>query len=268
MNETLSPTELSTSFAPRDAILLYASAVAAGALNSVTGGGSFLSFPTLVMVGLPTVSAIATNSVALFPGVIASVAAYRRTIIPIGKHFTGLLAGSVLGGIVGGWLLINTGEITIRHIIPFLMLFATFLFAFKDEVNRKIRSLTTGRITLGYKIGVICLVALVAIYGGFFGGGLGILLLAALTLAGIEKTKEAIAAGRLLSAAINGIALIPLFASGLVQPQLAALMASGAILGGYFGALLVHFLPTKFVRRFVIAIGAAVTGYFFYTATG
>ncbi|AFY77077.1 MAG: sulfite exporter TauE/SafE family protein [Hydrococcus sp. C42_A2020_068] len=246
-----------------DVLYLFASALAAGALNAITGGGSFVSFPVLVFVGAPTISANATNSAALFPGVLASVTAYRRTIFPIKKRLIVLLVSSVFGGIVGGLLLIHTRETTFRQVIPFLMLFATLLFAFKDEVTRRVRSITTNRITISYSLGIVVLVSLVAIYGGFFGGGLGILLLATLTLAGIEDTKDAVAAGRLLSAAINGISLIPLLLSGLVQPQLALLMALGAILGGYFGAMLVRYLPTRVIRQFVILVGATVTCYFF-----
>lgn len=246
-----------------DVLSLFASALAAGALNAITGGGSFVSFPALVLVGVPTISANATNSAALFPGVLASVTAYRRTIFPIKKRLIGLLVGSILGGIVGGLLLINTREATFRQVIPFLMLFATLLFAFKDEVNRRVHSIMTNRLTVGYSLFLGCLVSLVAIYGGFFGGGLGILLLAILTLAGIEDTKDAVAAGRLLSAAINGVSLIPLLLSQLVQPHLALLMALGAILGGYFGAMLVHYLPTRVIRQFVILVGSTVTFYFF-----
>lgn len=244
-------------------MLLFSSAVIAGTLNAVTGGGSFISFPALVFVGVPAVTANATNSAALFPGVLASVTAYRREIFPVDRKLMGLLVASAVGGVIGGLLLAKTSEVAFRQIIPCLMLTATLLFSFKARITSWVRQLTSNSSQNSYNFGVIFLQVLVAIYGGFFGGGLGILLLAILSLAGIEDTKKSVATGRLLSATINGISLVPLLLSGLVSLQLATFMAVGAIFGGYFGAILVRHLDPKVVRKIVIFVGSGMTAYFF-----
>ena len=243
-------------------LLLFASAVAGGALNSVTGGGSFVSFPALVLAGIPTISANATNSAVLFPGVIASITAYKKEIFPVNRNLIGLLLVSAIGGVVGGILLIHSSESVFRQIVPILMLGATLLFAFKTKVNTWVRRFTGNQSSKGYMLGVGCLQFLVAIYGGYFGGGLGILLLAVLSLAGLDD-KKAIATGRLFSAVINGISLIPLLLSGKIIFQLAALLAVGAVLGGYYGAVLARSLNARVIRKIVISVGSFMSGYFF-----
>jgi uncharacterized membrane protein YfcA len=247
------------------AILLFLAALAAGALNSVAGGGSFLSFPALMFAGIAPKIANATNTVALWPGTVASVWAYRRELTARKRELISLGMVSLLGGVMGAVLLLKTPERTFVQILPFLLLAATLLFAFGSRISRAVRERIghNEHQTTAYLIGVTIIQLLIATYGGYFGGGIGILMLAALALMGMEEIHAMNSLKTILASLINGVAVVTfIVARAVVWPE-ATLMIVGAILGGYGGAHYSQKMPPILVRRFVIAVGITMTGYFF-----
>jgi uncharacterized membrane protein YfcA len=264
---------------------LFLAAVLAGALNSVAGGGSFISFPAILLAfpGIPDIpiKANATNTVALWPGSIASVGAYRRELGAQRHVMLPLAAVSLAGGYIGARLLLRTPSATFNQMIPFLLLFATLLFTFNKPITSRLRALRrnhansqssviqpdTNRqpgvpmVVLG---GVLLLQLATAIYGGFFGGGIGIVMLATLGLMGMDNIHEMNALKTLLAVCINGVAVITFaLAETVLWPQ-AILMVVGAIIGGYGGAHYARQLDPELVRRFVILVGFVMTFYFFF----
>ncbi len=254
-----------------EACVLFGAAVLAGALNSVAGGGSFISFPTLVKVGhVPDVNGSATNTVALWPGSAASVGAYRRELSAQRRVLFPLGAASLFGGLAGAELLLGTPEVTFQRMVPFLLLFATLLFTFGGNVTNWIRA-RTGRSAAGNGhpsaktlIGVSLIQIATAIYGGFFGGGIGIVMLATLRLMGMDNIHEMNALKNLLATIINGVATLTFILSGAVWWPQALLMIAGAIVGGYGGAYYARKIDPRLVRRFVILVGFTMTFYFFF----
>ncbi len=257
-----------------DAVLLFGVAIVAGALNSVAGGGSFLSFPTLIFTRVPVINANATNTMALWPRSVASVGAYRKELAHQRRLPMLLLIGvSLFGGLFGAELLLLTPEETFTHLIPFLLLMATLLFTFGGNVTKRLRARLNNHngdatepitnpswLALGT---VLFLQLFISIYGGYFGGGIGIMMLASLSLMGMTHIHSMNALKTVLASAINGIAVVRfILASTIFWPQ-AVVMVVGAILGGYGGASFAQRIDPKLVRRFVIVIGFTMTIYFF-----
>ncbi len=247
------------------AILLFFAAMIAGALNSVAGGGSFISFPTLLFTGVAAKLANTTNTVALWPGSAASVGAYRRELAEPQPGRRPLLIISLLGGVIGALVLLATPESTFGALLPWLLLFATFLFAFGRRASTSLRAAVARWKIPGYVLNVIVLVMqfFVAVYGGFFGGGIGIMMLAVLALWGMDNIHKMNAIKTLLATAINGAAVIAfVIAQDVLWPQ-AVLMIAGATFGGYFGAYYARKIDPQLIRRFVIVVGSLMTLYFF-----
>jgi uncharacterized membrane protein YfcA len=247
------------------ALFLFGAAALGGALNAVAGGGSFFSFPALLFVGVPEVSANATNSVALWPGYVASMGAYRRELARHRGTLLALSIASLIGGAIGALLLLRTNDETFARMIPWLLLLATIIFAGSQPLMRWLRARQTlhGEASPARRVGVTLLQLPIAIYGGFFGGGVGILMLAALSIAGMEDIHEMNGLKALFSTLINGVAVVLFIAAGVVRWPAALVMIAGAIAGGYGGAVLARLVAPAQVRRFVIVVGAALTVYFF-----
>lgn len=246
------------------AIVLAAVALLAGAVNSVAGGGSFLTFPTLILTGVPSVQANATNTVALWPGIVASIGGYRKELAGR-RDFLVLAAISLVGGVLGAYLLLHTPQSTFNRLIPFLLLFATLLFAFGGRIALALRRRigTSQASTRAVAVTVALLQFAIAVYGGYFGGGIGILMLASLALMGMEDMHRMNAVKTVLAACINGVAVVTfIVAQAVFWPQ-AIVMMLGAIAGGYGGATLAHRLPPRAIRWFVIAVGLGVSLLFF-----
>lgn len=249
------------------AVLIFVAAVGAGALNSVAGGGSFLTFPALLFVGVPPILANATSTVALWPGSLASAGAYRREIQAEGRQrLIPLSLISVLGGFAGARLLLNTPEDAFRALVPWLLLLATAVFAFGQTVVAKVRAwrgqeapTEMGRLSLS---GVI-VQFVIATYGGFFGGGIGIMMLAALAITGMANVHSMNGLKNWLATCINGVAVVTFVVAGAVLWPQALVMLVGAIVGGYAGASTARKLDAKVIRRFVILVGTVLTIYFF-----
>lgn len=249
-----------------DEVLLVVAAFIAGALNSVAGGGSFFSFPALLLTGMDAKVANATNAVALWPGSAASVGAYRREL-SAQRAALRLLAGvSLLGGLLGALLLLVTPSDVFSIILPYLMLGATLLFTFSPHINRRLRraqAVVVQHSAMASPRRSMIIQLIISIYGGFFGGGIGILMLAALALMGLDNIHEMNALKTLLATLINGIAVVTFAVAGAFSWPEALLMAAGAIIGGYGGAALARKLNPRWVRIFVIAVGFATSVYLF-----
>jgi uncharacterized membrane protein YfcA len=244
--------------------ILFLAAMAAGAINSVAGGGSFISFPALVVAGVPAISANATNTVALWPGVLASIGAYRRELAVQRQGIVLFSAISLAGGLAGALLLLRTREAVFEQLIPYLLLLATTVFALSPQLTRLTRRLGgRGRSSGGRRAAILAIYFAAAVYGGFFGAGLGILTLAVLSLLGLENIHEMNALKTLQTALVNGVAVVTFAIAGVVQWPTALLMAVGAIAGGYGGAALARRVKPAYVRYLVIAISVSLTAYFF-----
>ena len=262
------------------ALVLVVAAALGGALNSVAGGGSFLTFPALAWTGVPLIQANATSTMALWPGSVASVGAYRRELA--GRRGVRLLGAiSLVGGALGALVLLGTPQATFQRLLPYLLLSATLIFAFGGRVAARLRR-PRGPVAGGAPAGPggperaaepavslvwLCLLqAVIAFYGGFFVGGIGILMLAGLALAGMEDIHAMNAVKTLLAVLINGVAVAIFVWKGAIYWPEAAVMVAGAVAGGYGGAHYARRLPPVVVRRGVLAAGCTLTVYFFYRA--
>lgn len=240
-------------------LLLIVSAFFAGALNAVAGGGSFLTFPALILAGVPPLNANATSTVAVAPGALASAYGYRRELGKIKEvHLPSFLGVSLIGGLIGALALLWTPERTFEAIVPWLLLFATVLFAFGPKVSAWIRR----TVTVGYS-SVLVTQFFIAVYGGYFGGGIGILILATLGVFGLTDLHAMNGLKTLVSGCLNAVAVIAFVFGGAVYWTEALIMLVAAVAGGYAGASIARRIPPPILRKFVIAVGVAMTAYFF-----
>lgn len=239
--------------------LIFAAAFVAGAINSVAGGGTLLSFPALLWLGLPSVVANATNTVALWPGSLGSVWGYRRELpLPDGALLATLLP-SLAGGLAGAVLLRYTPTAVFDRLVPLLILFATCLLMAQDWVRRRFAWAPPPGAHEGWTWWLVGFQFLVGLYGGYFGAGIGILMLAALSLLGHTDIHRMNALKSLLALAINGVAALYFIASGLVVWSDAVVMALGAIAGGVGGAGAARRAGRETVHRLIIVIGFGMT---------
>jgi uncharacterized membrane protein YfcA len=237
----------------------FAAAFVAGAINSVAGGGTLVSFPTLIWLGLNSVTANATSTVAIWPGTVGSMLGYRRELRAAEPRFLALIGPSLIGGIVGAVLLRLTPSSVFDRLVPFLILFATLLFMAQEPIQRKLRTGTgEARSTAGWMVGAMLFQLGVGLYGGYFGAGIGILMLAALSILGLKDIHEMNALKVILGGTINGIAAIYFIWKGMVYWPYVLVMVVGAISGGFGGAGVARKLGGKTVRRIVIGIGFAM----------
>jgi len=251
-------------------MLLFFAAMLGGALNAVAGGGSFIAFPSLLFTGVPPVPANATNTVALWTGLAFSGGAFRHHLNVRRLVLVLLIGVSLAGGVVGAVLLLRTPAHTFLRILPWLMLAATLLFIVGPRFGPTLPRSGNARVT--HNVGVRAIIAatffqlLVAIYGGYFGGGMGFVILAMLTAFGMVDIHEMNALKTVLSSSTNGLAVVVFIVKRAVYWPQALVMICGAALGGYFGAHYSLRLPQLWVRWFVIAVGVGMTTYFFVNA--
>ncbi len=226
-------------------------------MNSVAGGGSFLSFPSLVLAGVPAIPANATNNAAMWVGTIGGARGYWVDVKPHKRMLYSVLAVSALGSLIGAVLLLLTPAATFDRLIPWLLLFATTVFAASPLLVKPHRGDPEHQ---GWQLVVQFFVA---IYGGYFGAGMGILMLAILTFSGLPSFNATNGMKNVLSVAINGMALVPFLIARIVDWHFAIPMAVTALLGGYFGAKFFRRVPQPVARTIVIAIGVTMTIVFF-----
>jgi hypothetical protein len=231
----------------------------AGTMNAVAGGGSFVSFPVMVLVGLPPIAANASSTVALFPGTLASTWAYRDGLRGIaGTSLRVLLPISVAGGLIGAILLLVTPGGVFDAVIPWLLLLATLTFAggrqLGDWLRRYVRIGRSAFLVIQF---------ILSVYGGYFGGAIGLMMMAVWVLITSAELKTMAASRTLLVSAANGSAVLCFAVAGAVRwPEMLAMMIS-AIAGGYYGARFARHLPPSVLRWFVVTLSATVTVAFF-----
>jgi uncharacterized membrane protein YfcA len=243
--------------------LIFA-ALLAGAMNSVAGGGSLISFPALVAFGVPSVPANATNTAALWPGTLSSAFAYSRDTKLYRDLILPLIIPSALSGLLGAFVLVIMPPELFDLIVPFLVLFATLLFAFRNRFNRlfKLGGSEESVSALGRVWGFLFQL-FVATYGGYFGAGIGILMLGSLSVMGLRDIHRMNGLKTILGTMINVIAFCFFALKGLVVWHLAFLMMLGAIVGGYAGARTAKRIDPRYVRAFVIVVGLGVSVWLF-----
>ena len=247
-------------------LFLFVAGVLGGALNAVAGGGSFIAFPALMFAGVAPISANATNTVALWVGVTASTGAYRKHLDISQRVMIPLAVTSVVGGVAGAFLLLRTPAPTFLRVLPWLMLGATLLFVFGGRLARGSKSGLAHDASSSAIAGAAIFELVVAVYGGYFGGGVGILNLAMLAALGMTDIHAMNALKVVLGGIINAVAVVMFTVAGAVAWKPGAIMIVGAILGGYFGAHYAQKLPQSWIRGFVIAVGTGMTIYFFWKA--
>lgn len=247
-------------------LILFIAAIVGGTLNAVAGGGSFFTFPSLIFIGIPAKVANASSTVALWPGSIASIWAYRREVAQQKRGFLVLMVGtSLVGGIIGALLLLYTPASIFQILIPYLLLTATLLFALSGPITARLRVRNIGKVSLTPRTLIIVAIAqlIIATYGGYFGGGIGILMLATLAMMGMENIHVMNGLKTVLASCINGVAVIIFIIAHMVYWPETLLMIVGAIIGGYGGAYYARKIDPKLVRGFVIIVGLAMSTYFF-----
>nr|WP_325252340.1 sulfite exporter TauE/SafE family protein [Amylibacter sp.] len=242
-----------------DYILLIVAAFGAGVLNTIAGGGTFLTFPALVFTGIPPVVANATSAVAVFPGYLAGAVGFGAELKSFDRRqMVRLTLITLAGGLVGALLLVVSSNEAFAIVVPFLLLAATLAFWFGDTIRdyaaQKARAVTP--------FGAVGLF-LVSIYGGYFNGGLGIVLLALFSLWGMRNIHEMNGLKNGLSFALSAVSVAAFAVSGLVEWPQAVVMMVAATLGGYAGAPVARILPKSAVRAIVIGVGLSMSAVFF-----
>jgi uncharacterized membrane protein YfcA len=278
-------------------LILFGAAALAGMVNSVAGGGTLLTFPALLSSGFDAVIANATSTVALWPGQLSSLWGYRKELGQNRTAIVRLAVPSLAGGSLGAWLLLHTPHSIFKHIVPFLILLATALFIVQEPLSRRQKAraekaaalagaeadgaeavaadgsnantlvphavsstatVSPGEPSPSAWAGIIVFQFFVAIYGGYFGAGIGIMMLATLGFMGFTNIHQMNGLKNINGLCINAVASVLFIASGQVNWHIALLMAAGSIIGGYTGAGTARRIGQRNVRRIIIGIGLAL----------
>ncbi|HEY0792016.1 MAG TPA: sulfite exporter TauE/SafE family protein [Chthoniobacterales bacterium] len=257
---------------PADAALLFVAGLLAGVLNAVAGGGTFLTFPALVFTGLDSVVANQTSTLGVFPGQIASFWAYRKVLATKRYLIVALGLASLLGGSLGAVILLVTPTGAFDRLVPWLLLFATLIFAFGSSLRQRfgLRLATgpDGEMTRSSLTKATVFQFIIGIYGGFYGAGAGILELAVLDLLGLDDIHLANAFKVILTTAFNTLAVFIFIVAGKVAWPEACIIAVSTVIGGFGGASVAQRMPASRVRAFVIFVGVFMTIYFFARTHG
>lgn len=252
---------------------LCLAALLAGIVNALAGGGTLLTFPALRSALLPDHGALAdsfangTSTIALGPASLSSAWAYRREIAKVKNWLALLIVPSLLGGGVGSWLAAEYKK-EFRVLVPWLILLAALLFTLQPFITRWLakgnKAADDALPSRGAQIAVVFAQLLIGIYGGYFGAGIGILMLSTLGLMGMKNIHEMNALKTILAGSINGMAIVVFLWKGLFEPKLALAMMAASILGGYLGARYARQVKQQYIRWFVIAVGFSLAVYYFY----
>jgi uncharacterized membrane protein YfcA len=246
-------------------IWLVIASFLAGALNAMAGGGSFLSFPAILGVGVLPIQANATNTVALWPGQFTSIAAYWQDLKANVRLVLPVVSAALLGGVVGAIVLLHTGQATFLHLVPWLLLLASGLFAASGPVSRWLQRNRVG--VEGSKPSLVPLwfgVVLVSFYIGYFGAGAGFLLMSVLAIFGIQNFNQVNALKVIATTTANGIAVVTFIIENQILWKYCLLMMVAAAVGGYLGAHYSRRMNPKYMRMLVVAIGLGMAAYFFW----
>lgn len=241
-------------------LILCGSAFLAGVVNAVAGGGTMLTFPSLLAV-LSPVAANGTSTFALFPGSLASGWGYRKELAECRSHLIRLLPPSFAGGIVGALLVTRLPEKVFAGMVPWLLIGASTLLMLQKPISRWVGAHPHEKPAPKTLAGVVFFQFLVGVYGGYFGAGIGILMLSSLAFVGIPNIHHMNAVKSILAAAMNGVTIVVFLISGVIVWKYAIAMALAATLGGYAGARVARKMPVSWVRAIVVTIGFGVAIY-------
>jgi uncharacterized protein len=253
---------------------IVAAAFAAGAINSVAGGGTLITFPALLGVGLSGQQANVTSTLGLIPGSVGGFMGHRQDLAGTREFALRLVPPSILGGVTGALLMLLTPKGVFDQLIPWLILTATLLMAANEPINKLLQRVHGHERTTGWWAGAILFQFLVGTYGGYFGAGIGILMLAALGLLGLKDIHQMNGLKNFMAFCINGIAIAAfvafeyLFHPGNVIWWIVVIMMGASLLGGFFGSHMAHRVGRKMVRGVVIGIGFVLAGWYFYKMHG
>lgn len=249
-------------------ILLFVVAIWAGALNTIAGGGTFFTFPVLLLVGMPPIIANTTNKFAITFASLSATFGFMKEIRALGKKVWFFVATAVAGSIGGSLLLLVTPDEKFQAMVPWLMLSATLLFAFGGRLvryfaaHKKPSSATARTISLAL-IAIGAGQFTIGVYGGFFAAGMGILMMALYELSGMRNIHEMNALKVIVGLGINLISAVTFMFVGAIDWHIAAILVTGALIGGYGGAWVSRKLPQHVIRGFIVLYGVAMTAYFF-----
>ncbi|WP_415903805.1 sulfite exporter TauE/SafE family protein [Neptuniibacter sp. QD48_55] len=251
-------------------LILFVAGFFGGVLNAIAGGGSFITFPALMFVGVPPISANATNTFSACAGYMSGTYALRKDIRQDRKNLIKLILISFIGGIAGAVLLLRTPEEVFLEAVPWLLLFATVLFIFGGRLNSALKNLS-GTHKHASAVGGFLLILLlfgVCLYGGFFNAGLGIITLSYLALAGYTNINTMNGIKLLVSSCVSLIAIVLFIIDGVIDWYSGTIVLIGTLAGGYYAAHYSRQLPQQWVRNFVIFASCGITAYFFYDVYG
>ena len=240
-------------------LILFATGLTAGALNAAAGGGSFITMPVMIYTGIPALEANASSTVALFPGSIASAVALKKEIQPIENiSLRSMLLVTLLGGCIGALLLLFTPSKSFNVLVPWLLLIGTIAFAFGKQAGEILRK----KFQIGTRL-VIISQLLLGIYGGYFGGAAGIMMMAVWSLFGMKNIQVINANKTLLVAVANTIAVIVFIVAGKIYWTETLIMMAGTVVGGYGGARYVRKINPKVLRTAISIFNFIITALFF-----
>jgi uncharacterized membrane protein YfcA len=242
----------------------------AGITNSIAGGGQFFIYPLLLSLGVPPVNANATGSIIVWPGQVSSAFGYRKSLAKLPKRFYFLLLPCIFGGILGAVLLGRTSNQHFKYIVPWFILLAAVLLSLQPRLNNWLAKKEQKRWNSRHRnlLFVLIFISLliVSIYGGYFGAGFGIMMLAFLGLSGLNNLQQMNGMKNLTGIVINGIAIIYFVHKGLINWQAVPLIVIGTTAGGLLGSTYSQKMPTKFVHNLMVFIALTVAAYLFYKA--
>ena len=244
--------------------LAAVAAVGAGAVNALAGGGTLITFPLLIALGVPAVGANVTNTVALCPGYLGGTIAQRNDLRGQTRRLWLILPASVVGGVLGGILLLHTGEKLFRSLVPWLILLASGLLAIQDPVRAwLLRRMGDGHSSAALEKWTWLPVGVASVYGGYFGAGLSVIVLSALGLTVHDSLTRLNALKQAVAFAVNVAAAVFFLFSGQVVWTMAVVMAVGALLGGALGGKLAGRVKPSTLRRVVVTVGVAISIVYF-----
>ncbi|MCK6608143.1 MAG: sulfite exporter TauE/SafE family protein [Flavobacterium sp.] len=245
-------------------IFLFIAAILGSSLNAVAGGGGFISYPSLILCNIPSINANGIGTVALWPGNIASAKAYQKDINLSISSLIMLIISISGGGLLGAYLFINTSSRVFDGFVPFFLLSTWLLFVFSNKLrsyfSNKLESFSFEDANIIHLISIF----FIGIYGGYFGAGLGMILLTAFSIIGLKNLNEMNGIKVILVSFNNGIAAFTFILSGIVIWQYAIVMLVGALIGGFYGAKIARKIEQQKLKNFIIWVGAIITIVFFY----